>query len=195
MAEENKVFFLKRWIDTLSRWLDGKLFSLDSEEAGSVGIPLFWSLIVSFVLGLTVCIRSFFKGDATTFNNVVGVIALVAVVALIVFFLIKDLPAFDSVGKKIGRTVYVVVLCGIVAAIGFYLAVLAMYIIMAAIGLWVLFQVVLGGSSESRKKNRIKLENGEELDVERGMLGEKYYTDSSGREYEETSSGSFRMKE
>lgn len=153
MSNEKKPFFLKRWIGSLCRWLDKHVFPSAPERAGSVAVPLGWSLVMGFVLGIVEGISSFFKGNTDTFNNIVGIIALAAVVVLIVLFLIKDLPAFDSIGKKIGRSVFVVLLCGVAFVIGCYLAVLVMFVVIGIGVLWVLLQVISGDSSSGKKKS------------------------------------------
>ena len=191
MANNKKPFFLIRWIDSLCLWLDDLVFPA-SERAGLVAGPFGYSLIAGLALGLSMGIRSFFKGNADTFNTVVSIIALIFIVGVIVLFLMKDLTAFETTGEKIGRSAYVVVLCGVGFIAGFYLSVLAMYAVMAFGVLWVLYQAVFGSSTDKKKK--IRLDNGEELTVERGMCGEEYYTGSSGKEYERVSQDSFKEK-
>lgn len=195
MSDEKKPFFLKRWIESLFGWLDAIVFPSEPDRIGAVAVPFWWSLIVSFAFGLVVGIVSIFKKNTDTFNTVAAIIALVAVVGFAVFFLIHDLPAFETTGKKVGRTAYVLILCGIAFVVGFYLAMLVMYAAIAAGVFYLLYILVFGDSSDSRKKKRIKLDNGEELKVERGLCGEEYYTDSSGKEYERISSNTFREKE
>jgi hypothetical protein len=50
------------------------------------------------------------------------------------------------------------------------------------------------GSSFGTKK-RIRLDNGDELTVEKGVVGEEYITSSSGKKYERVSGNNFREKE
>lgn len=193
MAKEKKTFFLKRWIQALSGWLDRKLFSMESERAGSMGVPLFWSLVVSFAAGMISSVYTLCSGDEDeTFFMIVGGIALAIIIAMLASFLIKDLVSFPSTGKKIGRGVYVVVLCAVAAALGLFLSILAMYLIIGAIVLWVLYYVAFKDATVRPRK--IRLDNGETLTAERGVCGEYYYTDASGREYEEVNGG-FRMKQ
>ena len=193
MAKEKKTFFLKRWMQTLCGWLDGKLFSLDSERAGSVIVPLWWSLIASFVTGLTIAIADLItaRGAAKTFDTVVLVAGVVAVLALIAFFLRRDLPAFGSAGKKIGRAAYVVLLCGVASVLGFFLSELAMIIVICAFVLWVVYALAFKNATVLPRK--IRLDNGDTLYAERGVCGEEYYSDGAGNEYEKVSGG-FRRK-
>lgn len=191
MANNKKPFFLIRWIDSLCVWLDDLVFPA-SDRAGLVAGPFGYSLIAGLALGLSMGIRSFFKGNADVFNTTASIIALIFIVGVIVLFLMKDLTAFETTGEKIGRSAYVVVLCGVGFIAGFYLSVLAMYAVIAFGVLWVLYQAVFGSSTDKKKK--IRLDNGEELTVERGMCGEEYYTGSSGKEYERVSQDSFKEK-
>ena len=189
MANEKKTIFLKRWIQTLCGWLDGKLFSLDSERAGSVSVPLWWTLIASFVTGLAMAVISFVTkhGEGKTIMAVVLAAGGAAVLAIIVFFLLKDLPAFGSTGKKIGRAAYVVLLCGVTSVLGLYLSELLMIGIIGAFVLWVVYTVAFKDATITPRT--IRLDNGETLKDERGVCGEHYYTDSAGNEYEKVSGG------
>lgn len=193
MSKQKKPFFLKRWIESLCGWLDKVVFPSVPDRAGAVAVPFWWSLLVSFAFGLAGAIRTLFKGNPDTFIHVVIILALVVVAAFVIPFLVKDLPFFDSTGKKIGRAVFVLAICGIAFFVGFYLANLVMILAIIALALWIVKEVVFGSSSGAKKK--IRLDNGDELTVEKGVVGEEYYTSSSGKEYERVSGNTFQEKE
>ena len=179
MSKENKPFFLKRWFDAFLKKIEGTIFAVKSERGFTMVIPILGSLIGCLLFGLARGIRTMFKiGDPDNkFDLIAAIVVLVIIVCFIVVFLIKDLPSFESTGKKVGRSVYTVLLCGVAAVIGYYGGRLVVFIAIGACALWVFFQLVLAGPS--KKSKEADPENEKELKVERGECGEEYYVDSS----------------
>ena len=69
------------------------------------------------------------------------------------------------------------------------LAVAAFYILIALAVLWFVFTMILGGSIGGSKRRRWKLNNGDVVTEEKGILGESYYTGQGGTSYDTDDGG------
>ena len=188
-----KEFFLKKWIKKLVDWLDTKLFTSATAEAIKPSyIPMFWSFILSFVGGLVVGVYSLFAKNTETFATIVFGIVAALILGVCIWYLVVDLKRFTQIGIKIGRSVYILFLAALSLVVGFYLAMIVLVIAMLLFVLWILWIAVF---NKDKNSDTIKLSNGDELTVTKGMCGEKYYESKSGKQYETTNGETFTEKE
>lgn len=184
--KEKKEFFLSRWIKNLCLWADEKLFPAVAEAARPTYMPMWWSFCVSFAGGLLLGLQSLFSSnDGGTFATVVMVIALVAVAAICVMYLLADLKRFETVGMKVARSAYMVFLVGLAFFVGFYLAMIVLLVVLCIFVLWICIGALFGFDDDKKKKKTIVLDNGQKLTEERNLDGSKCYVDSTGNEWEE----------
>ena len=167
-------------------------------------------LIFMLVLNLT-AVLSYFIFDAT-YNPTIeadGTIttnggflsylsfALLAIpIVYIIMYLKNRLPMIE--GRKWGYCIMVIIAFsfgGNVILLPIYilaaLLVVAFYIVIAIIAIWIVLFIISGGSGNSGngKKRKWKLENGDEVTEEKGLMGESYYRGSSGKDYETDNGG------
>lgn len=180
-----KPWFLKRWTYKLLTWLDEILFGRSAtQDILSVAQPFWITVIINFWLGMIIIICSFFadSGVKDQLMTIGAGIGLASIIAITAWYLIGTLKYFQSVSIKILRSIYVLILCILGFVVGFYSAVIFTFILIGILVLMLVYYMVFG---ESRDKNpRIKLEDDTELNQERGMTGEEYYTDDSGHSYD-----------
>jgi hypothetical protein len=191
--KQKKEFFLTKWIKSLLNWLDTKLFTSATAEAIKPSfLPMLWSLGLSFLGGIIVGLHSLFAENTDTFTTIVFGIIIALILGICVWYLILDLKRFPQIGIKIGRSAYILFLAGLSLVVGFYLAVIVLMIAIFALVLWVLWIAVF---DKDKNKKSFTLSNGDEVTVEHGLCGEKYYTGQSGKEYETTNGETFTEKE
>lgn len=189
--KQKREFFLVRWMKSLLNWLETKLFTSATGEAlRPVYVPIFWSFISSFAGGIIVGIQSLFSDNEEKFATIVFSIILALTVGITIWYLISDLKRFKSIGIKIGRVAYMLVLEGVAFAAGFYLAIIVLMVCILLFILWLLFMVIFGDG----KKKKIRLSNGDEVTEEKGIAGESYYTGSSGKSYDKVGDDTFVEK-
>lgn len=154
------------------------------------------SLILTIIMGI-------FAATDTAISQTVGVlIALVStflpLILFVAFYVKKRLPLIQ--GRKwwyiiqitlaflFGGSVIIlpmVVVIGITVA----LAVAAFYIFIALAFIWLLLTMLAGGPSGGSKRRKWKLDNGDEVTEEKGILGESYYTGQGGTSYDTDDGG------
>lgn len=190
-----KPLFIKRWIKRFLSWLDRTLFGMaESEETVTVAQPFWWTLVVAFWCGAVMFVWALFADKSST-DKILSIgagVALVAGLAIAASYLYRTLGTFPTVGVKIFRSVYVVVLCLLGCLLGFFAAYAALFVLIGLFVLWVLYMAVFGDSKKG--KGTVELEDGTRLTCERGACGEEYYTGSDGREYRR-SGNTFTPKE
>lgn len=188
-----KEFFLKRWMRSLVEWLDDKLFSMAAPAEKPTFKLLTQVFTVTFFGGLVIGVCSLFSnGEVGPFMSVLGVGLLIAVLVFYVLFLLNDIKRFEKTGHKVWRGIYLFILCNITGSIAMSLAVFGIIIAVMLLVLYVVLALLFGSDSSSGK--RYRLDNGDEVKEERGLLGETYYTGSSGRSYDKNSDGTFTEK-
>lgn len=194
--KEKKGFFLTRWIKKLCVWADEKLFPVVGMGEPTY-VPMWWAFCVSFVGGLLIGVQSFFSSNPESrFPLIVMIVALLAVAAICVLYLLKDLKRFETVGMKVGRCAYLVFLVGVAFAVGFYLAMIVLMIVICLFVLWLCLGMIFGFDDDKKgNKKEVKLDDGTVLKVEKGVLGEEYYSDKyTGHSYEKNNDGTFSPK-
>lgn len=154
------------------------------------------SLILTIIMGI-------FAATDTAISQTEGVlIALVStflpLILFVAFYVKKRLPLIQ--GRKwwyiiqitlaflFGGSVIIlpmVVVIGITVA----LAVTAFYIFIALAFIWLLLTMLAGGPSGGSKRRKWKLDNGDEVTEEKGILGESYYTGRGGTNYDTDDGG------
>lgn len=202
---EKKEFFLTRWIKKLCVWADEKLFPVVGVGEPTY-IPMLWSFCVSFVGGMLLGIQSLFSGNPESrFPLIVMIIAMAAVAVIYALYLIKDLKRFETTGMKIGRSVYILFLVGISFAVGFYLAMLVMIVLVCIFVLWLCLTMMSSSAESSSNREEpeyvppqepelkeITLYDGTVLDVEKGPWGGESYTErNTGHSWRKNTDGSF----
>ena len=190
-----KEFFLKRWMRSLVEWLDEKLFET-AEPAEKPTFKLLSNVFtVTFFAGLVIGVCAMFSdGSNTPLVTILASALSVCVLVFYVLFLLKDIKRFETVGRKIWRGVYLFLLCSITGSVAAFIAAAAIFVVVVLLVLYLLFVILLGGGSSSGSKKRIKLDNGDEVKEEKGMLGESYYTGLSGTQYEKVSEDTYVEK-
>lgn len=119
---------------------------------------------------------------------------LILTVLYLVFYLRKRLPMIE--GRKWWYCIQVVlaflfggnvILLPIYVLVG--LLVVAFYVVIALILLWIALAMIGGSSGGSKGRRKWKLDNGDEVTETKGILGESYYTGTSGTSYETNDGG------
>lgn len=154
------------------------------------------SLILTIIMGI-------FAATDTAITQTVGVlIALVStflpLILFVAFYVKKRLPLIQ--GRKWWYIIqitlaflfggYVIILpMVVVIGITVALAVAAFYIFIALAFIWLLLTMLAGGPSGGSKRRKWKLDNGDEVTEEKGILGESYYTGQGGTSYDTDDGG------
>ncbi len=185
--QTKKPWFLKRWICNLLAWLDESIFGIRLREDAKFVItaqPFWFSAVVSFWCGAVAFVYSMFTDNAAAHEGLsIGAgVALVVGLLFSVWYLYKTLGLLPTTGLKIFRSVYILVLWVLGFFAGFFAAYVALFVMIFLFVLMVLFQAVFGDSD--KKSKIITLEDGTKLKHEKGLLGEDYYTDENGRNYD-----------
>ena len=144
-----------------------------------------------------------FAATDTAITQTVGVlIALVStflpLILFVAFYVKKRLPLIQ--GRKWWYIIqitlaflfggYVIILpMVVVIGITVALAVAAFYIFIALAFIWLLLTMLAGGPSGGSKRRKWKLDNGDEVTEEKGILGESYYTGQGGTSYDTDDGG------
>jgi hypothetical protein len=188
-----KEFFLKRWMRSLVEWLDGQLFSMAAPAEKPTFKLIAQVFTVTFFVGLVIGVCSLFtNGEVGPFISILGVGLSIAVLVFYVLFLLNDVKRFEKTGHKVWRGIYLFVLCSITGSVAAFLAASAIFVAVAFLVLYIVFAMLFGSDSGSGK--RYRLDNGDEVKEERGLLGETYYTGSSGKSYDKNFDGTFSEK-
>lgn len=154
------------------------------------------SLILTIIMGI-------FAATDTAITQTVGVlIALVStflpLILFVAFYVKKRLPLIQ--GRKWWYVIqitlaflfggYVIILpMVVVIGITVALAVAAFYIFIALAFIWLLLTMLAGGPGGGSKRRKWKLDNGDEVTEEKGILGESYYTGQGGTSYDTDDGG------
>lgn len=154
------------------------------------------SLILTIIMGI-------FAATDTAITQTVGVlIALVStflpLILFVALYVKKRLPLIQ--GRKWWYVIqitlaflfggYVIILpMVVVIGITVTLAVAAFYIFIALAFIWLLLTMLAGGPSGGSKRRKWKLDNGDEVTEEKGILGESYYTGQGGTSYDTDDGG------
>lgn len=189
-----KEFFLKRWMRSLIEWADDKFFptAVDGKPTFSLVSQTF---TVSFIAGVIIGICTMISnGGDGPLVGIVSAVASAAVLLLYVLYIIKDIKRFETTGMKVGRGIYVFILNSITASVAMTLAVFVLVAVIFIAVVYFLLGVIFGFDSNSGKKKKYRLDNGDEVTEESGLLGEKYYTGTSGKSYDKVSDDTFTEK-
>lgn len=154
------------------------------------------SLILTIIMGI-------FAATDTAITQTVGVlIALVStflpLILFVALYVKKRLPLIQ--GRKWWYVIQItlaflfggsVIILPMVVVIGITvaLAVAAFYIFIALAFIWLLLTMLAGGPSGGSKRRKWKLDNGDEVTEEKGILGESYYTGQGGTSYDTDDGG------
>ncbi len=154
------------------------------------------SLILTIIMGI-------FVATDTAITQTVGVlIALVStflpLILFVALYVKKRLPLIQ--GRKWWYVIQItlaflfggsVIILPMVVVIGITvaLAVAAFYIFIALAFIWLLLTMLAGGPSSGSKRRKWKLDNGDEVTEEKGILGESYYTGQGGTSYDTDDGG------
>ncbi len=149
------------------------------------------SLLLAIIMGI-------FAATDTRFSQPVGVLIaiisyLIPLILFVTFYVRKRLPLIQ--GRKWWYVIqitlgflfggYIIILpISCVIGVTILLGIIAFYILIALAVLWVVFTMILGGSSGGSKRRRWKLDNGDVVTEEKGILGESYYTGQGGTSYD-----------
>lgn len=181
---QKKPFFLKRWTYKFLTWVDELLFGgKATADHTSAATPFWTTVVINFWIGVVVIVCSLFmdNGSHDSINTFGAAAGLVSVAGVTAWYLIGSLRYFPSVGIKIFRSVYVLLLCAVGFVVGFYSAVIFSFILIGLFVLMVLYYMVFDSKEKSGK---IVLDDGTKITHEKGLCGEDYYSDQSGRQYE-----------
>lgn len=181
--KKKKLFFLKRWTFKFFTWLDELLFGgRATDDHASAATPFWITVVINFWLGMIVIGCSLFmdSGSRDDINTIGAGVGLASVLGVTAWYLIGSLRYFPSTGIKIFRSLYVLVLCGIGFAVGFYSAIIFSFVLIGLFVLMVLYHIVF----DTTKSGNIILDDGTEIKREKGLCGEDYYSDRNGREYD-----------
>lgn len=154
------------------------------------------SLILTIIMGI-------FAATDTAITQTVGVlIALVStflpLILFVALYVKKRLPLIQ--GRKWWYVIQItlaflfggsVIILPMVVVIGITvaLAVAAFYIFIALAFIWLLLTMLAGGPGGGSKRRKWKLDNGDEVTEEKGILGESYYTGQGGTSYDTDDGG------
>ena len=154
------------------------------------------SLILTIIMGI-------FAAAETAISQPVGVFlalvsSLLPLILFVTFYVKKRLLLIQ--GRKWWYVIqitlafwfggYVIILpMVVVIGITVALAVVAIYVLIALAVLWIALTMITGGSGGGSKRRRWKLDNGDEVTEEKGLLGESYYTGQGGTSYDTNDGG------
>jgi len=167
--------FLNRWEDSIfDNSLDKEFTPVSSFIAGTVLVAAFVMLITFFVMA-----AFYNKGNDTVVIVAAAIIFGIALLA-VAGKAFRNFGVLPSLGTKVGYAAYLLLLFIVCACLFTWLAAgfIMIYIF------WVVIKAMLGGSN--KKKGKIYYNDGsyEEASVEKGVLGETYYTGKdSGNQY------------
>lgn len=184
---DKKPFFLKRWILSLNALIDS-LFGCNTEETGKVLMPLWPSLLAGLAGGLVGGLLSLFVKDQEQVMSIAVTIVLVISLGFSVYNLVKTLKEVPSVGKKIGRSAVIVILGLILACLGFFIGFWLAFLVIVALVLFLIYEFTL---ADVGKKRKVKLDDGTDLTITKGLTGEDIIEGSDGRSYRKNSDGTF----
>ena len=153
------------------------------------------SIIYFFASPLTVFLSTFLWSGGV---ESILLPAIIFVAIYLVLYLKKRLPMIE--GRKWWYCVQVALalICGAYAIflpviVFVWLLVIAFYVVVAIAVIWTLL-LFFGVAFDRPKGKRWKLATGEEIKEEKGLYGEKYYTDNLGRGYNKVSNDEFELQ-
>lgn len=172
--------FLDRWESgVFNKYSNGSYIPVST----FIGKVILWA---ACILAVTVVILNFTSYDQSGMEIAAGVIFGGAFL-IAIWKVFKNIPVFVSVGTKIGYAAYIFMLFTISSAIFITLAFVAIFLIMAALALWIAWFFISGGSSKG-KKVRINYSDGSSEDGDitgKGITGETFVKGrESGREFQ-----------
>lgn len=172
--------FLDRWeFAIFNKYSNGNYTPVST----FIGKLVLWA---ACILGVAVVILNFASFDQSASNTAVGIIFGGAFL-IMVWKVSKNFHAFTFVKTKIGYTAYMLALFVVSSAIFITLAFVAIFIIMVALALWVVWFFISDKSSKG-KKARIHYSDGSSEDADitgSGPTGEVFIKGrESGREFQ-----------
>lgn len=163
---------IELWINKL----DSKIFGKDPSYQPCAGVCFKHVLITTLIAGVVLFfVQVFVKGERS--QEVVGILTGLG----ILYYIIKDIrPAirsFHSIWKKIGYALFNIIL----SAIALQLAMYVIFLFLIMIVLWIILTFI---APDSKSRYKVEYEDGtsEEIEAERGLLGEKRGRTRDGRE-------------
>lgn len=193
MGKTSKPWFGKRWTKNAIEWLDALIFGGSSDiEMATMSGSFCQNFTLGMICGIVYGIMTFFI-DQRDLTEMLPTVGLGVTLIASGIFLYGTLRYFNSIGSKIFRALYVIVLNAIGCAMGFIVGVWAILLAVVAGIIWILLKMVFGDSDSSSKSRRVVLEDGTELRSSgRGITGEQFYTGDDGHTYTDNGSGTFR---
>ena len=174
-----KTFFLNRWITKLSNWFDSSVFNIVEKEGYSESSPLcVRSLWVGILAGIVIAIVVIIN-DQSSIPNWTMSIAGAIIVAMIVMQAIKDLKLLTTIGQKIGRLAYLILVPFTFAILGAILAAAAVWVVVLLLVVWLILTFVFGtGKKVKLSNNDVVRDNG--VFGYRGESGDTYTKNLDG---------------
>lgn len=154
MATKKSPWFGKRWTKSLITWLDSAIFKAETRPTF---VPMDSSFCGSFTIGIIAGLTIFvmaFMDDAERLSMIASSAGAVIALLWSAVYLYKNLACFDSVGAKIGRTVYVVALNLIGYAAGLMIAMFGALFAVTCLILWGVFSLWIGDFGKSGTSSR-----------------------------------------
>lgn len=194
--EKKQPWFLKRWCFSLLTRLDFKLFN----EKATKEIPdlsaMTWLniCVFFFIMFASVLLTSLAKHELkeTVLNWAIGISFTYVLVSCIIY-LKNTLSAFPTIGMKVWRSVFVLLVNFFCCYLTIMAVTLAVYAVLFLLIAWIIFGVVLGGNGKSSKR-KWELDNGDTVTESKGICGESYYKGDSGKSYDRNPDGTFQEK-
>ena len=174
-----KTFFLNRWIAKLANWFDSSVFNIVDKEEYSESSPLcVRSLWVGILAGIVIAIVVIIN-DQSSIPNWTMSIAGAIIVAMIVMQAIKDLKLLTTIGQKIGRLAYLILVPFTFAILGAILAAAAVWVVVLLLVVWLILTFVFGtGKKVKLSNNDVVRDNG--VFGYRGESGDTYTKNLDG---------------
>lgn len=160
----------------LSNAMDRRFFKINDENGKPMGDVFWWNIVLGFITGaIIIGPRIFSKSDemppfGIILTNITSVVALV----LIVIYGYKTILLLKSMPARIVRGIYIFIWGMIGYGLGYGLGAIIVAAIIVLVILWIVLKMFLqtafegGGSSSnsssSNKRERIKLNDGTEVE-------------------------------
>lgn len=162
---------------------DCKLFGFTSRNGETIANTHWQAVVLGIVAGFVWAAKSLITNNSEPEVFSLGIASGIVLIIAIVY-VVKNVPLFTGVAKKILRTIYILFVCSIGFSFGYFLGMVVGMLIFAVVILWLFIKflfAMLGSagslsSSSSQPKKRYILDDGTELEE----VGNNIYEDVSG---------------
>ena len=128
----SRPFFFKRWMLGLGNEYDRWLFGFTPRHGETIANTHWWAIVLGIVAGLIGAVKSLIASNPEPEVFSMSIASGIAFVIAIVY-VIKNVPLFASVAKKILRTIYILFVCSVGFSFGYFLGMLVGMLVIAVV--------------------------------------------------------------